>query len=98
MSGRRGTAALALYMLHPLKEAYMTNRLARSWWTAVVTLGLAASASAQPAIDADEWSHGTTLNVFGGIADAGVVAPIAGGAVAWQLTRTTAIEGVGYRG
>ena len=95
MSGRRGTAALALYMLHPLKEAYMTNRLARSWWTAVVTLGLAASASAQPAIDADEWSHGTTLNVFGGIADAGVVAPIAGGAVAWQLTRTTAIEGVG---
>jgi hypothetical protein len=73
----------------------MTNRLARSWWTAVVMLGLAASASAQPAIDADEWSHGTTLNVFGGIADAAVVAPIAGGGVAWQLTRTTAIEGVG---
>jgi hypothetical protein len=82
-------------MLHLLKEAHMTNRVARAWWTAVVTLGIAASASAQPAVDANEWSHGTTLNVFAGVADAGARSPIAGGAIGWQLTRTTAIEGAG---
>ncbi len=73
----------------------MRNRIVLACCAAVVTLGLAASASAQPAIGANEWSHGTTLNVFAGVTEAGAGSPIAGGAVGWQLTRTTAIEGAG---
>jgi len=61
-----------------------------------------ASAQTQPppsvrvAPTSNMWSHGTTLNVFGGAAAmAGDTAAIAGGAVGWEIKPWFAIEGSG---
>ena len=59
----------------------------------------AATASAQTPLVApsgNTWSHGTTLNVFGGAAaTAGDRAAAAGGAFGWELTPHFALEGSG---
>lgn len=67
-----------------------------------VVLGVlvaAATASAQTRIVAptgNMWSHGTTLNVFGGAAaTSGDKAAAAGGAFGWELTPRFALEGSG---
>jgi hypothetical protein len=45
---------------------------------------------------ATDWTHGTTLNVFGGIGlDRTHTAGAAGVAVGWEVTRSFAIEGAG---
>jgi hypothetical protein len=55
-----------------------------------------AAVLAQQDIRANEWSHGTTMNGFAGVAaDSSRGAPVLGGAVGWELTPTLAIEGSG---
>lgn len=60
---------------------------------------VAASASAQTVAappPGNMWSHGTTLNVFGGAARTpGDTAAAAGGALGWELTPRFALEGAG---
>jgi hypothetical protein len=60
---------------------------------------VAASASAQTVVappPGNMWSHGTTLNVFGGAAlTPGDTAAAAGGALGWELTPRFALEGGG---
>jgi hypothetical protein len=59
----------------------------------------AATASAQTKITAPSgnmWSHGSTLNVFGGAAATSTgQAPAAGGAFGWEITPRFALEGSG---
>jgi hypothetical protein len=63
--------------------------------TVLLVSAMAGSASARQA-PATEWSHGTTLNGFGGMtADAKQSGPVLGGAVGWELTPDLAIEGSG---
>jgi hypothetical protein len=54
-------------------------------------------ASAQIAPPLNMWTHGTTVNVFAGAASASSeTAPLAGGAVGWEVTRRVALEGAGW--
>lgn len=71
------------------------------WQCAVLgLLAAAATASAQTHTTltppGNMWSHGSTLNVFGGAAAASAdQAPVAGGAFGWELTPRFALEGGG---
>ena len=61
-----------------------------------VMCGLAAAAAAQPAPQQHEWSHGTTINGFAGVAaDPSRNGAVLGGAVGWELIPRLAIEGTG---
>ena len=63
---------------------------------ALVCSAMAGTAGAQTDIRPDEWSRGTTLIGFAGVAgDSEHVGPVLGGAVGWELTRRFAIEGSG---
>lgn len=65
----------------------------------VFVVATSTSASAQtvvPSPSGNIWSHGTTLNVFGGAASTpGDTAAAAGGALGWELTPRFALEGGG---
>ena len=63
----------------------------------LIVLLLAGGAFAQSAApNSTDWTHGTTLNVFGGIGvDRAHTAGAAGAAVGWEVTRGFAIEGTG---
>ena len=71
----------------------------RLQWAVVGLLVAAATASAQTPLVAPSgnmWSHGTTLNVFGGAAaTSGDKAGAAGAAFGWELTPRLALEGSG---
>jgi hypothetical protein len=77
----------------------------RLWWSAarrvalavLAVLVVASPALAQSAAPTDTaWTHGTTLNVFGGIGvDRSHTAGAAGAALGWEVTRGVAIEGTG---
>jgi hypothetical protein len=57
--------------------------------------GVSATVWAQTDVPAD-WSHGTTLNGFAGVAtDSSHSGPALGGAVGWEVTPGLAIEGSG---
>jgi hypothetical protein len=57
---------------------------------------MSGSAWAQSAIRTGEWSHGTELNGFAGVAaDSTNSGPALGGAVGWQVMPAFAIEGSG---
>ena len=61
----------------------------------LLTSAVAASAWAQH-VPITDWSHGTTLNGFGGMnADSKQSGPLVGGAAGWELTPALAIEGSG---
>jgi hypothetical protein len=58
--------------------------------------GLSAPASAQTDVGTSDWSHGTTLNGFAGVAtDSSRSGPVLGGAVGWEVTPGFAVEGSG---
>ena len=62
----------------------------------VVTLALSVPAWTQPAPEAHEWGHGTTLTGFTGAAvDSSRSEPLYGGAIGWEITPKLAIEGTG---
>jgi hypothetical protein len=70
-------------------------RTARIAAMLLLTSAVADSALARQA-PATEWSHGTTLNGFGGLtADSRQAGPVLGGAAGWELTPGLAIEGSG---
>lgn len=58
----------------------------------LVLFSATASAQTDPAT---MWRHGTTLNVFGGMARSIDTGPLAGGALGWEVTPRIAIEGSG---
>jgi hypothetical protein len=65
-------------------------------WPAVVIFALAFPASAQPVARGNDWSHGTTLNVFAGTGtDASRTDPLVGTSVGWEITPVTVVEGSG---
>ena len=69
----------------------------RVGWSALVMVALSIPASAQLVPRGNDWSHGTTLNVFAGAGtDASETSPLAGTSVGWEITPTTAVEGSGY--
>jgi hypothetical protein len=62
----------------------------------VVFVAAAGLASAQTGIRANEWSRGTTLAGFAGVAiDSPRAGPVFGGTVGWEVTPRLAIEGSG---
>lgn len=62
----------------------------------VVALALSVPAWTQPAPEAHEWGHGTTLTGFTGAAvDSSRSGPLFGGAIGWEITPRLAIEGSG---
>lgn len=62
----------------------------------VVWCAASIPAWAQPAAQANEWEHGTTLTGFAGVAvDSLRSGPMLGGAVGWEITPRVAIEGSG---
>jgi hypothetical protein len=62
----------------------------------VVALALSVPAWAQPAPEAHEWGHGTTLTGFTGAAvDSLRSGPLFGGAIGWEIMPKLAIEGSG---
>ena len=64
--------------------------------TVAVGLAVANSASAQTPSTPVIWSHGTTVNLFAGVATASSdTGPLAGGAFGWEVTPRLAIEGSG---
>ncbi len=64
----------------------------------LLVLSLRGVAFAQIAPPPNEWSHGTTLNVFAGAASASSeTGPLLGGAVGWEVIRWFALEGSGAR-
>lgn len=66
----------------------------RTLWSVPVIIALSAPALAQPVPQLQEWTHGTTVNVFAGVAlDAGESGPVGGGAVGWEIAPAIAIEG-----
>ena len=69
----------------------------RAGWSALFLFALSIPASAQPALQANEWSHGTTLNVLAGAGtDSSDTGAVAGTSVGWEITPSMAIEGSGY--
>lgn len=69
----------------------------RAAWAAIAAIMVSAPAVAQTAPEGNEWSHGTSLNVFGGAAaDSSKTGPLAGAAIGWEITPAFAIEGSGY--
>ena len=75
----------------------MKLALQHAAWAALVTLVLAAPASAQLVSRGNDWNHGTTLNVFAGAGiDAAETRPLVGTSVGWEITPAFAIEGSGY--
>lgn len=66
-------------------------------WPALFVLLLSAPASAQPVPRGNDWSYGTTLNVFAGAgADSSNTIPLAGTSLGWEITPRLAVEGSGY--
>lgn len=64
--------------------------------TFVLASTAAGSAWARQPARVSEWSHGTTLNGFGGFsADSNQAGPVLGAAAGWELTPNVAIEGSG---
>jgi hypothetical protein len=64
----------------------------------LLVMSLRGVAFAQIAPPPNEWSHGTTLNVFAGAASASSeTGPLIGGAVGWEVARWFALEGSGAR-
>jgi hypothetical protein len=62
----------------------------------VVALALSVPAWTQPAPEAHEWGHGTTLTGFTGAAvDSSRSGALFGGAIGWEMTPKVAIEGSG---
>jgi len=71
--------------------------LRRAAWAAVVVIVLSVPAAAQTAPPGNDWSHGTSLSVFGGLAgDSSEAGPLAGAAIGWEVTPAIAIEGSGH--
>jgi hypothetical protein len=62
---------------------------------ACVCCAVSVPASAQTDVRTDDWSHGTTLNGFAGLATDTQSGPVLGGAVGWEVTPGLAIEGSG---
>ncbi len=59
-------------------------------------LALPGSALAQPPSPDSVWGHGTTVNVFGGLASgASTTRGLAGAALGWEITPALGIEGSG---
>jgi Outer membrane protein beta-barrel domain len=72
------------------------TRIIRVILMACVCCGVSAGAWAQADVRANEWSRGTTLNGFAGVAvDSSQRGPAVGGAVGWEVTPGLAIEGSG---
>lgn len=74
--------------------------LHRLWVCVVVALPFASPAWAQrtapQASSPDDWRHGTTVSASLGVATDGTdTAPLAGGAVGWELTPRVMVEGSG---
>src|SRR5215207_3282863 len=64
--------------------------------TACLCCGLASPAFTQTDIGSSEWSRGTTLNGFAGVAvDSAHAGPMIGGTVGWEVVPGVAIEGTG---
>lgn len=62
----------------------------------MVCASLMCSAAASAQSVQPDWSHGTTLSVFGGgSADGTRVGPTAGGALGWEVTPRFAVDGMG---
>src|SRR5579872_5294752 len=61
------------------------------------TLIFSAPAFAQPVVPANEWTHGTTLDLFGGAATAPSVDTrgALGGGFGWELDHWVSLEGTG---
>ena len=71
-------------------------RSARMIAMACMCCAVPASAAAQRDIRAGEWSQGTTLNGFVGVAaDSAQGGPALGGAMGWELTPAIALDGSG---
>lgn len=71
--------------------------LHRSSWASIVVLVFSVPGAAQTVPRGNEWSHGTTLNISGGVAtDSAATRPFAGTSVGWEITPAIAIEGSGY--
>jgi hypothetical protein len=69
----------------------------RAAWTALSVFVLSVPGTAQTLPRGNDWSHGTTLNISGGVAaDASETRPLASTAVGWEITPAIAIEGSGY--
>jgi hypothetical protein len=63
------------------------------WLATCLVLALATGVAAQPAAG-DDWSRGTTINLFAGAASASsTLGPLAGGAVGWEVTPRFGVEG-----
>jgi hypothetical protein len=61
---------------------------------ALILLATGSVAGAQT-VPTHTWSHGTTINLFSGMATAASNAGVtAGGAAGWEVTRTFGIEGL----
>jgi hypothetical protein len=61
---------------------------------AFLVLAMSTTASTQPVPPGNEWSHGTTLNAFVGMASASSNSgPLAGGAAGWEITPRFGLEG-----
>ncbi len=77
----------------------MTRRFRRSLFVLVLSglgPGLAAQAAAQPPAATNAWTHGTTINVFGGTArDASRTSGVLGGAFGWEITPQIGVEASG---
>ena len=64
--------------------------------SAVCLIGACASSASAQDVRANEWSRGTTLSGFAGVAiDSEESGPVIGGTVGWALTPRLAIEGSG---
>lgn len=67
-----------------------------TWPVFILVLSTCGLASAQTAPAGNTWSHGTTVNVFAGVASASSeTGPLAGGAFGWEVTPWVALEGSG---
>jgi hypothetical protein len=71
-------------------------RTARLIGIACLCCAASTAAWAQPDIRANEWSRGTTLDGFAGVAvDSSRSGPVIGGVLGWELTPRLAVEGAG---
>jgi Outer membrane protein beta-barrel domain len=74
----------------------MVNRPVGILVGVVLGLSVASNASAQTPPTTVGWSHGTTVNLFAGVATASSdTGPLAGGAFGWEVTPRIGIEGSG---
>jgi hypothetical protein len=74
----------------------VTRTLHRLVFPALVLL-FGVPASAQTLVRTTAWTHGTTVNVFGGAARTEAdTQPLIGTSIGWEITPAIAIEGSGY--